>query len=65
MGAVAQAMLERLEDQVALDLGDGAADQVLGDLLGGTEWIWMSDRIPMTKVGYEKLKAAIKPWGTR
>ena len=34
MRAVAEAVLERLQDQVALDLGDGAADEVAGDLLG-------------------------------
>src|SRR5205814_5386903 len=27
MGAVAEAMLQRLDDEVALDIGDGAADQ--------------------------------------
>src|SRR4051794_18922496 len=35
MGAVAQAMFQRLQDQIALDIGDGAADQRAGDLLGG------------------------------
>ena len=35
MGAVAEAVLERLQDQVALDLRHGAADQIAGDLLGG------------------------------
>ena len=35
MGAVAEAMLERFQDEIALDLGHGAADQVAGDLLGG------------------------------
>ena len=35
MGAVAKAMFQRLQDQVALDIGDGAADQRAGDLLGG------------------------------
>src|SRR5215510_7625240 len=34
MGAVAEAVLERLEDEVALDIGDGAADESTGDLLG-------------------------------
>jgi len=33
--AVAQAMPERLQDEVALDLGDGAADERTRDLLGG------------------------------
>src|SRR6185437_3225350 len=32
--AVAEAVLERLQDEVALDLGDGAADEVARDLLG-------------------------------
>ena len=32
---VAQAMPERLQDEVALDLGDGAADERTRDLLGG------------------------------
>src|SRR5262245_6052414 len=35
VGAVAQAMLERLEDQVALDVGDGAADQRARHGFGG------------------------------
>ncbi len=35
MRAVAEAVLERLQDQIALDLGHGAADQIAGDLLGG------------------------------
>src|SRR5262249_8748047 len=33
--AIAEAVLERLQNQIALDLGHGAADQVTGDLLGG------------------------------
>ena len=35
MGAVAEAMLERFQDEIALDLGDGAADQRARHLLGG------------------------------
>ena len=31
MGAVAEAVLERFQDQVALDFGDRAADQIAGD----------------------------------
>ena len=35
MGAVAEAMLQRFQDQIALDVGDGAPDQRAGDLFGG------------------------------
>ena len=35
MGAVAEAMLQRLEDEVALDIGDGAADEALPGTGGG------------------------------
>src|SRR5688572_18571428 len=35
MRPVAQAVLECLQDQVALDVGDGAADKGAGALLGG------------------------------
>src|SRR4051812_6246827 len=35
VGAVAEAVLERLQDQVALDVGDGAADERAGDGLRG------------------------------
>ena len=34
MRAVAEAMLQRLEDQVAFDVGNGAADQRARHLLG-------------------------------
>ena len=34
MRAVAEAMLERLQDQVSLDFGHRAADQIAGDLFG-------------------------------
>jgi len=35
VGAIAQAMFQRLQDQIALDVGHRAADQRAGDLLGG------------------------------
>ena len=35
MGAVAKAVLERRQDQGALDLGHGATDQIARDLLCG------------------------------
>ena len=35
MGTVAKAVLERLKDQVALDFGHCAANQIAGDLFGG------------------------------
>ena len=35
VGPIAEAMLERLQDQVAFDIGDGAADQGARHLLGG------------------------------
>src|SRR3954454_17128025 len=34
MGAVAEAVLERLQNQVALDVGDSAAGQMAGALFG-------------------------------
>src|SRR5512135_2643733 len=34
MGAVAKAVLERLKDQVALDFGHCAANQIVGDMFG-------------------------------
>ena len=35
MRAVAETVLERFQDQVALDFGDRATDQVAGNLFGG------------------------------
>src|SRR5262245_9909762 len=34
MGAVAETVLERFQDQVALDFGHGAANEIAGDLFG-------------------------------
>ena len=44
MGPIAQAMFQRLQDQVALDVGDGAADEGAGDLLRGQRVSAMPDR---------------------
>ena len=46
MGAVAEAVLERLQDQVALDLGHGAADEIAGDLFSGERGAIRSMRTP-------------------
>jgi len=35
VGAVTEAVLKRLEDEVTLDFGDGASDQIAGESLGG------------------------------
>src|SRR5436190_1210608 len=35
VGAIAEAMLERLQDEIALDVGNRASDQRAGDLFGG------------------------------
>ena len=36
-------MLERFEDEIALDLGDGAADERARDLLGAASAAWATE----------------------
>src|SRR3977135_1905318 len=45
-GAVAEAVLERLENEIALDVGDGAADQRARHRLGGERRMRDRQRVP-------------------
>ena len=62
MRAVAKAMLERLQNQIALDFGHGAANQIARDLLGAELRTAASLGVPVA-ILTELVSGDVYQWG--